>query len=132
MSALAGRGGRLYMALASGGVAESVALLNTFSIDASSDRHEVTAFGDANKIYVAGMPDASGSLSGFYDDATVQTYTAATDGVARKFYMYPERTTQTKYWFGTAFFDFSSEFSVDGAATMSGTWQAASAITKVG
>ena len=132
MSALAGRAGRLYMALASGGTAEPVALLNSFSIDAASDRHDVTAFGDANKLYVAGISDASGSLSGFYDDATVQTYTAATDGVARKFYMYPTNAATTKYWFGTAFFDFSSEFTVDGAASMSGSWQAASAVTKVG
>ena len=125
-----GRNGRLYVAVASGGTAEPVAFLRDWSIDFSVDNVEVTAFGDTNKVYVAGLPDSSGSFSGFFDSATAQLYTAATDGVARNFYLYPD-TADATYWYGTALFDFSVASAVDGAVTVSGDWNAASAITKV-
>jgi hypothetical protein len=120
------------MNLASGGTAEPVAFLNSWSISAQTDKADVTAFGDPNKVYVAGLPDSSGEFSGFYDDATVQTYTAAVDGIARKFYLYPSRLTNTQYWFGTILPDFSVNASVSGAAEISASWNAASAIAKVG
>src|SRR5687768_8078829 len=114
MGRLAGRNARVYMALASGGSAELVAYQASWSINATTNKIDVTAFGDANKTYVSGLPDASGQFTGFYDDATVQTYTAATDGVARKFYLYPDSTTPAKYFFGTILPDFSAEATVDG------------------
>ena len=132
MARIHGRNGRVYMALASGGTAEPVAFLSGWSISFAVDKAEVTSFGDANKIYVAGLPDASGDFSGFYDDATVQTYTAAADGVARKFYLYPSTLTNTQYWFGTIFPDFGVNAAVDGAAQVTSSWNAASAIIKQG
>lgn len=132
MSRIHGRNGAVYMNLLSGGTAEPVAFLNSWSISAQTDKADVTAFGDPNKVYVAGLPDSSGEFSGFYDDATVQTYTAAVDGVARKFYLYPSRLTNTQYWFGTILPDFSVNASVSGAAEISASWNAASAIAKVG
>lgn len=127
-----GRNARLYMNLTSGGTAEPVAFLRQWSISFATDSVEVTAFGDSNKTYVAGLPDASGSYSGFYDDATAQMFTSAVDGVARKFYLYPSTGTTSQYFFGTALFDFSLDSSVDGANTVSGDFQAASIVTKVG
>lgn len=126
-----GRNGRLYANITSGGTAEPIAFLNTWDITFTVDNAEVTAFGDTNKVYVAGLPDASGSFSGFYDSATAQLYTAATDGVARKFYLYPD-TSDAIYWYGTALFDFSVSVPVDGPATVSGDFNAASAVSKVG
>jgi hypothetical protein len=132
MARIAGRNGRVYMALASGGTAEPVAFLNAWSMTATTDKIEVTAFGDGNKIYVAGLPDATGDFAGFYDDATVQTYTAATDGVARKFYLYPSTLTNTQYWYGTILPDFKANGSVGGAVEVSSSWSAASNILKAG
>jgi hypothetical protein len=120
------------MNLTSGGTAEPVAFLSSWSINFEVDKEEVTAFGDPNKIYVAGLPDASGEFSGFYDDATVQTYTAASDGVARKMYLYPSTNTNGQYWFGTVFPDFKVNAAVGGAAEISSSWNAASSIAKVG
>jgi hypothetical protein len=120
------------MAIASGGSAEPIAFISTFDANFTSERFEVTSFGDTGKAYVAGLPDAQGQFNGFYDDATAQTYTAATDGVARKFYFYPVASVSTKYWFGTAFFDFSTSFDVGGAAAISGSWASAAGVTKVG
>jgi len=131
MSRIAGRNARIYMALASGGTAEPVAFQASWSISAATNKIKVTAFGDSNETYVAGLPDANGQFAGFYDDATVQTYTAATDGVARKWYLYPDTTNTAKYFFGTVLADFSAEASVDGATTVSASWAAASPIIKV-
>jgi hypothetical protein len=127
-----GKSGRLYAAIASGGNAEPIAYLNSWSIDFSTDKADVTAFGDTNKVYVSGLPDSSGSFGGFYDDATAQLYTAAQDGVARKFYLYPSNATTGQYWYGTALFDFSVTSGVADAVAISGNWNAAGAITKVG
>lgn len=125
-----GRNGRLYVDIASGGSAEPVAFLNNWDIQFTVDNVEVTSFGDTNKVYVAGLPDASGSFSGFFDSESAQLYTAATDGVARSFYLYPD-TADATYWYGTALFDFSVSSSVDGAVTISGNWNAASGVSKV-
>lgn len=128
-----GRNGRIFVNIASGGTAEPIAFQAKWSLDFSTDDVEVTAFGDPNKVYVAGLPDASGSFNGFWDDATAQLYTAAQDGVARKVYLYPDFTNAAGvYWFGTALFDFSIEVDVAGADTVSGSFKAASPLIKVG
>lgn len=133
MPRIAGRNGSLYANLTSGGTAEPIAYLNNYSIEFASDRFEVTAFGDTNKAYVAGLPDASGDYSGFFDTATQQLYGAAVDGIARKTYIYMDRANSAGiYFFGTAFFDMSIDGSVDGAVSISGSWSAASTFQKVG
>lgn len=120
------------MALASGGTATPVAFQASWSINFTTNKIDVTAFGDTTKVYVAGLPDASGQFAGWYDDATVQTYTAATDGIARAFYLYPTTSNTGQYWFGTIFPDASFESTVDGAISVSASWAAASNIQKVG
>lgn len=132
MARIHGRNGRVYMGLASAGTAEPVAFLSSWSISFATDKVDVTAFGDSNKVYVAGLPDASGDFAGFYDDTTVQTFTAAGDGVARKFYLYPSTSTNSQYFFGTILPDFKVDSNVTGAASITSSWNAASTIGKVG
>ena len=133
MARIHGRRGRIYMGLASDtSTAEPLPFFATWSINFATEKAEVTAFGDNNKIYVAGLPDASGQFSGFYDDATVQTYTAATDGLPRKWYLYPSTLTNTQYFWGTVLPDFSVDGSVADSVKVSASWNAASAISKQG
>lgn len=132
MARIHGKSGRLYAAIASGGSAEPIAFLNAWSIDFSTDKAEVTSFGDTNKVYVSGLPDASGNFGGYYDNATAQLYTASQDGVSRKFYLYPDNATTGQYWYGTALFDFSVSGGVGDAVSISGNWAAASGVTKIG
>ena len=132
MARLAGRNGRIYLALASGGVAQPVAYQASWSLNFTSNKIDVTAMGDSNKTYVAGLADAQGQFAGFYDDASVQTYTAATDGVARAFYLYPTTANNSQYFFGTIFPDMTIDSTVDGAIAVSASWAAASTIAKVG
>lgn len=132
MARIHGRKGRLYVNITSGGTAEPIAFLRSWSLDFSSDRIDVTALGDDNKTYVSGLPDGQGQFSGWYDTNTAQLYTAAVDGVARKFYLYPSTDNAGQYWFGTALFDFSVQGAVDGAVEVSGSFAAASGWSKVG
>jgi len=132
MARIAGRNGSLYMALASAGTAEPVAFLSNWSLNFATDKIDVTAFGDVSKVYVASLPDCQGQYSGFYDNATVQMYTAATDGVARKFYLYPSTSLATQYWFGSGIFDMSIDGAVDGPVAISGGLAAASVVLKQG
>lgn len=133
MARIHGRNGRVYMGIASDTEAASpLPFLAKWSISFSTEKQEVTALGDTNKVYVAGLPDASGQFSGFYDDASAQTYTAATDGLPRKFYLYPSTSKNTQYFFGTILPDISVDGDVGGAVEVSSKWNAASTIAKVG
>lgn len=134
MARIAARNLRLYLGLASDtAAAEPVAFISKLTINSETDDFEVTAGGDTNKVYVSGLPDASGTYNGFYDTATVQTYTASTDGLARRFYIYPTTpSTAGPYWFGTGFWDFALDLDVAGPAAINGSWKAASGLFKVG
>jgi len=132
MARISGRQGRLYMGLTSAGVAEPVTFLNNWSLNFATGKIDVTAFGDVSMVYVSSLPDCQGTYSGFYDNATVQMYTAATDGIARSFYLYPDNSLATQYWYGTGIFDMNIDAAVDGAVQISGSFAAASVTTKKG
>lgn len=126
-----GRRGRLYAGIASDtSAAEPITFLNSWSVNFTVDKVDVTAFGDSNKVYVSGLPDASGDFGGFYDNATAQLYTASQDGLARRFYLYPD-ISDGDYFFGTALFDFAASGGVSDGIAVSGSWAAASAIAKI-
>jgi hypothetical protein len=112
--------------------AEPLPFFASWSINFATDKIEVTAMGDNNKVYVSGLPDASGDFKGFYDDSTGQTYAAAIDGLPRKFYLYPSTLLNTQYFFGTVLPDFSVNAEVGGAAEVSVSWSASTGIAKVG
>lgn len=133
MSRIAGRRGRIYIGIADDtATAEPLPFVAKWSLNFATDKIEVTALEDSNKTYLAGLPDASGDFSGFYDDATNQTYTAATDGLPRKFYLYPSLAKPTQYFFGTVLPDLKIDADVSGAAAMSASWSASSPIKKAG
>jgi hypothetical protein len=43
--------------------------VKSFSFSAATDKTDVTAFGDAGKVYVAGLPDSSGQFAFWFDDS---------------------------------------------------------------
>lgn len=137
MARIHGRNGIVYFGVACGAAAGPIAYLSDWSINFTVDTVDVTAMGDTNKIYVAGLPDCQGDFSGFYDDVTLQTYTAATDGVPRNFYLYPNTAASgglasptSQYWFGQILADFSVSGGVAAAAAIKSTWKAATKVTK--
>lgn len=126
-----GRNGAVYLGATNGAAASPVTFQASWSISMTVNKQDVTAFGDGNLVYVAGLPDASGDFSGFWDDATGQTYLAATDGLSRTMYPYPNITTDPNiYFFGTVLPDFSMDGAVGAAVSMKSTWNAASKIQR--
>lgn len=131
---IAGRKGRIYGDISTDGTGAAVPIanLNSYSLNASTDKIEVTSFGDTSKSYVVSLPDAQGDMSGFWDtDGDQYKLSKAIDG-GRKFYLYPTTDTTTKYWFGKAFFDVSVNTTVSGAVEVSGSWAIASSLQDQG
>ena len=124
---ISGRKGRLYADTSAGanGAAVPIANLNSWSISQATDRTEVTSFGDTTKTYIAGLRDASGDFGGYHD--TDGALYNATDGEARKFYLYPSSDATARYFYGTAWLDVSINSSVSDAVKISATFAAAGA-----
>ncbi len=107
-----------------------MAFLSDWSINYTVAKVDVTCMGDQNLIWVAGLPDASGDFTGFFDTATAQTYGAAQDGLSRNFYLYPSTLLVNEYFFGQILPDFAISGSVSAAVTLKSTWNAASRIQR--
>lgn len=124
MGAYAGRKGVVYMSTTGSGTAITVVNLKSWSLNTPTDKIEVTAFGDLNKKYVQGLPDATGDISGWWDDTSDAMYDASrsTDGV--KMYLYPSADAPSKYWYGPAWVDFSISVDIGGAVEISASFAA--------
>lgn len=132
MARRAGRNAAIYVGTTTSAEASLLTFQNSWSINFESEKIDVTAFQDRTKAYVAGIADASGEFAGWYDDATNQTLDAALDGLARKFYLYPDTVNKIgQYFFGTIFPDFSASSNATGAIEVSCSWAAATEIKKV-
>jgi len=126
MSAYAGRTGMVYLAIEGNtGVATLCIKLNAWTIDRSTDKFDVTSFGDTNKTYVQGLPDVKGTFKGAWDDTETKPFGGAASSTGVKLYLYPASTAPTKYAYGTAWLDVSIETPVSGAVTISGNFAAA-------
>ena len=125
----------VYMAINSGGTAQPLAYVSSWTVNFNVAKVDVTALGDTNLVWVAGLPDATGDFSGFYDTATAQTYAAAVDGQPRNFYLYPsllglQGANPGQYFFGTILPDFSTTGGVAAAVTFKSAWNAASQVQR--
>lgn len=126
MARYSGKNGVIYMSTTAAGTASSVTGMASWSLSMPTDKIDVTAFGDTNKKYVVGLKDVTGSVSGWFDDTSDQLYDAMASGEAVKFYLYPSSAVTTKYFYGTAFVDFSIEVGVGDGVSVSGDFVAAS------
>jgi hypothetical protein len=124
MAVYAGRKGVIYLSTTASGTASSVLKMNKWTLNASTDKIETTAFLDTNKTYVQGLRDIQGSFSGFWDDTETKIMTGATSTDGVKLYLYPSSDCATKYWYGPAWLDVSMDTSVSGAVTLNGTFAA--------
>lgn len=136
MTRQAGRGGALFVGTTQAALPSSVGFVKEFKWDYSSDKIEVTALGDSNKVYVQGLPDFQLEGNGFDDigaGATNATalYNAAVDGLDRAFYLYKGTDRTRSYWYGRLFFDVSGGQAVDGAAELQFKAAAAGVVTYV-
>lgn len=72
-----------------------------YSIDMDFDTDDTTELGGTWGEAVKGILKWSGSLSGNFDPASRLLWDASLASTARKFYLYPLRTSLTQYYYGT-------------------------------
>lgn len=139
MARIKGSGGDVYVdqSALGNGSASPLRYASKWTLDGETEQIEVTAFGDSTKTYIAALPNAQGTITGFYDDTattgSIALFAMAQSGVARKTYLYPKTpSTSGPYWFGTANWSVSYDVDVSGAVAISGTWSAATGFQAVG
>jgi hypothetical protein len=121
----AGKNARLYAAILSTGAAELIPYCQKWSVDFTTDFVDLTVNGDSNRVYGSSAPQITGTYTGFLDTATAQLYTAAQDGLSRRWYLYGSTPSSSgAYWFGTAVFDWKTDADVGGPCKMDGHWWA--------
>lgn len=124
MAAYHGKKSVVYLSTTGSGSASSVVKMAAWSVDSSTDKVDVSSFGDTNKSYVIGLPDLKGTFSGFFDDTETKIATAASSSDGCKLYLYPSSDAPTKYKCGPAWLDMSISTSETDAVKISGTFVA--------
>lgn len=124
MAVYAGRKGVVYLSTTGSGAATNVLKLTNWTLDQSTDKIEVTAFGDANKTYVQGLKDVKGTFKGFWDDTETKPFVAADSTDGCKLYLYPSADASAAYWYGPAWMDVSIDTGVADAVSISGSFAA--------
>lgn len=100
--------------------------LNAWKMSQKTNYTDVSCFGDANKVYVPGLKDISGSFGGFWnkDDRTLFTaVNATTPGLLK---LVPNYNDPTYYWSGLAYMDADIDVGLD-VGKVSGSFMAAAA-----
>jgi hypothetical protein len=100
--------------------------LNKWKASFKTGKIDVTCFGDTNKVYVPGMKDVSGTLSGFWNsigsDVIFDGADAETPGMLK---LVPNSTEGTFFWSGLAYLDAEIDTAVDGAPAVAAEFMAA-------
>lgn len=95
---------------------------NEWSLNVSRELQEARVFQAAGAAaswvdQTAGFRSWSGSLNGYYDDASsvvTDNTVGANSGSRRSIHLYENRATLTNYWYGVAWFEMSQTTGVDG------------------
>ena len=127
MARISGHRGQVRMDPTGGSSVVTVASLSDWSLDIGRERHDVSAFGDPNKIRVNGLPDYSGTVGGFWDATTTPTafFDVVLGDVAPFLHLIPDSAAPTFLFKGLANLDGGIKVSANGAVSISGAWDAA-------
>ena len=115
---------------AAGTTPVEIASLSQFKLSWKTPKTKVTCFGDQNEVYVPGLPDVTGSLTGFWNSSDVTLFTAAAAGKPGLLDLTPNTTEPTFKFSGSAYLDADLDTSVVGAPAVTGTFVAAGAWTQ--
>ena len=125
---LHGKNGRIQMDPAGGSALVTLADMTNWSLDMSTDREDVTAFGDTNKRRVAGLPDYTGDLSGWWNAVATSSplyFAAVLAGTPVTLRLIPNTLDPTTYFQGLANVDGGISVNAKGAISTKGKWDAA-------
>ena len=100
--------------------------LNSWKLSLKTDYEDVTCFGDTNKVYVPGMRDISGSITGFWNSTNVVIFDATEATTPGKLELAPNSTEATFTFAGLAYLDADIDCSL-AAPKVSASFRAAGA-----
>lgn len=136
MSILSGRSGRVgFDPTPSGSPSEAqqIQALNAWTAQFATEFEDVSAFGNTNRVYIPGLRDGSGTVSGFWDSADRTLYTASLATTPGKLVLVPNITDtiptggsphDAPSFTGLAYLDFSIDCSLQ-APKVTANWRAA-------
>ena len=124
-----GKEGIVAMKLTSGGTYAAVGNISEYTLNMATDKVETTSLGDANKRYVVGLKDLSGTFTAFWDRLTDTIFDAADSPVGCYLAFWPSQTS-AQGWEGPAWLDASIKGGVTSAVTIDATFVANGAWTR--
>lgn len=124
MSRYAGKKGLVYVSDNMSSAASLVSQLSNWTFDFSTNKIDVTCFGDRNKNWLQGWPDAKGTFKGLWNDADSTLFQAMGSANGCYMYLYPSSDAITKYWYMPAWLDLNMAVDVNGVADINGTFSA--------
>ncbi len=118
-----GRNGRIQ--IGSGSPLTIIGSLNSWTINFTRDKVDVTSFGDTNKQYLTGLKDVSGSIEGFFDTTYLRALMDAADSdTGTQIRITPSTDDPTFYYEGACWLDLTNTGSVNDAIKISATFSA--------
>jgi hypothetical protein len=126
MAILSGRFGQIFYdpTGAGGATLVEVISLNHWTLDQAVDYEDVTCFGDVNRVYVPGLPDASGSVEGFFNSAELTIWDAVMAPTPGLLKLVPNRNEALFFWTGLAYMNASIDVDL-AVPKVAGEWRAA-------
>ncbi len=115
-----GENGQVLMDPAGGSALVLVASMNKWELDLSRENARVTAFGDANHVYVRSKPDIKGSYGGWWDSSDLTLFAAAFADDPVTLRLVPSDLEPTLYFQGKSYLDVKISVDVNGAIGISG------------
>lgn len=131
MPILTGRYGKIsYDPTGAGGatLAEIVSM-DTWTLSEEQEFEDVTCFGDGNRVYIPGLIDLSGELTGKWNSDEVTLWEAALAPTPGLLSLLPNETEPTFKWEGKAYLDASIDCSLSAPKVSSNFRAAATWIT---
>ena len=101
MANIHGKNAIIYLGDGAGGAAVTISEQNSYAIEHDFDLADTSELGDSWKTAVKGLMGWSGSAEGNFNTASNVLWSAATGSALSNFYLYPDRTSMTQYYYGT-------------------------------
>lgn len=118
-------GSRGIVRMSTTGVANTaIVAMAKWSLDKSTDKVDVTSFGDTNKRSVQGLPSIKGTVSGFFEAEDSTMLTASESSTGTFLVLYPSSLMAGVYHYGPAWIDYKIDVDVNGAIKIDGSFEA--------
>lgn len=112
---------------AGGATATAIISIKSWQLSLKTDKVNVTCFQDTNKVYIPGMRDISGSLSGFYNSSDMSLIEASAATSPGWLELIPHTSDTVtgppvapRAFSGKAYLDAEIDTDVEGAPALSG------------